>query len=295
MKCDEKAVLLEPNLCKNHFFTYFENKFKKAIKDFNLIKKEDKICVATSGGKDSLVLLYLINKNYKKVTALLIDEGIDNYREFSIKDFLNFCNKYEIKYQIVSFKKEIGYTLDNMITMLKKSPCTICGAFRRFLLNKHSQEYDILVTGHNLDDEAQSILMNILRYQEEILARIGPISGVKKREGFVKRIKPLYYLKEKEILLYSYLKGFKTSFEECPYADTSFRNDARDLLNNLEVKKKIKKNVIDFHIQTQDKLKNYYKNTKTNKCQICHFPSQKKVCNACEIKQELKLIKKSNE
>ncbi len=283
--CGKKAVY--DGLCKEHFIEYFENKVKETIERFKLFNKNDKIVVAVSGGKDSLVTLYLLKKFGYNVNALAIDEGIKGYREYTLKDLKDFVRKYDIPLKIVSFKEEIGYTLDEMTKKLNLIPCSICGVFRRWLLNKYAQDYDVIATGHNMDDEVQSIMMNLLRYQLPILARIGPKTGIKERIGFVPRVKPLYLVTEKEVRLYALLKGFKIKFVECPYARESFRNHVIDFVNSFDDARKIKENIIDFHVKRLERLREHYLNVELKKCKICHMPSQRDVCKACELRMRL--------
>src|SRR3989344_8099672 len=146
--CSEKPIVsLEAGqkLCRGHFIEYFENKVFKTIRQFDLIGKEENLGVAVSGGKDSLTLLHILKKlseqNPKiKLTAILINEGIHGYRDKSLITAQKFCDKLNIAPNIYSYEKEFGMPLDNMLKILDVKPCTICGIFRRYLLNKKSRE-----------------------------------------------------------------------------------------------------------------------------------------------------------
>src|SRR3989344_3993738 len=175
--CLEKPVIQLPNsekkLCKSCFIKYFERKVIKTINKYKLIEKNDHIVVAVSGGKDSLSLLYLLNKycqkrnNKIKLSALQINEGIKGYRDSSIEDAKKFCKSQRIKLHIASYEKETGKTLDKVKKKYKDTiACSMCGILRRYLLNKYSRKMKAtkLATGHNLDDEAQSIIMNQFRH-----------------------------------------------------------------------------------------------------------------------------------
>src|SRR3990167_4304728 len=117
-KCGQKAVYQQTNqgLCKDHFLGYFENKVFKTIRQYELFQPGDKVCVAASGGKDSLSVLYLTLKFCKQhhihFFALAIDEGISGYRDHTLKDLEHFCTMYGIALHTVSFKEKIGATLD---------------------------------------------------------------------------------------------------------------------------------------------------------------------------------------
>ncbi|MEM4637904.1 MAG: TIGR00269 family protein [Candidatus Woesearchaeota archaeon] len=300
-KCEEKAVYQGQGqyFCKNHFINYFENKVFKTIKKYNLIEKNDNVCVATSGGKDSLTVLYitmLYCKKYDiKFFALAIDEGIKGYRDHTIEDLKEFCQKYHIKLHVVSFKERFGDTLDNIrdkaLTEKNKKPCTVCGIFRRTALNRAAREFKAtkLVTGHNLDDEAQSYLMNLLLGNMSHNAALGPITGLNLNDKFIPRVKPLYFMLEKETRLFALIKGFKVSFNECPNIDQSFRAVVRDELNNIESKLPGAKNsIVNAFLEILPLLKQHYKNNKPFKtCIKCGDPSANEICNACKLEEEL--------
>ena len=247
--CEKKAVIERiyegRALCKDHFLKSVEKTISKTIRDNNLLKRGEHIAVGFSGGKDSSMLLHTLKKLSKaralKISAILVDEGIKNYRDVSIPDAKKFCENLGIKLHIVSFKKGIGKTLDDMVTKNKDKTlkgCTYCGVFRRKLINEKAREIgaDKVAIGHNLDDEVQSIMANYLRGDILRGSRIGAKAFVAEDKKFVPRIKPLRDVPEKECALYCILKGFNVDFGECPYASESFRWSVRDVVNDLEEK-----------------------------------------------------------
>jgi len=300
-KCNEKAVicLQHGNLCKQHFLNYFEEKVFKTIKKYQLIDRKDKICIAASGGKDSLTVLYLVKKYLQKnrfncdLFALIIDEGIEGYREHTVKDLESFCKKNEIELKQVSSKKEFGYTLDEAYPIVtketKKKPCNICGVWRRYLINKYARKNGAtkLVTGHNLDDEAQAVIMNLFKANTKLAAHLGPMSGVQEHPLFVRRIKPLYLCTEKETRLYVILKGFEVKFTECPYAQEGYRAQIRDMLNDFEQKYKgTKQGIINSFLDLLPLLKEKENETgEISICEKCQEPANQTVCNACKISE----------
>jgi len=280
--CKITAVIQNPNYCKVHFIQYFENKVKKTIAEFKLLNRKEKIAVACSGGKDSLAVLYILNKLEYNVAALAVDEGISGYRDPSFEHLKKFCKKYKVKLKIYSFKKSFGKTLDKMHTEnVGGMPCTTCGTLRRYLMNKQSEKFDKIVTGHNMDDEAQAVLMNLFKGQVYLMPRQGPITSEIK--GFTQKVKPLYFMKEKEVGIYSFLMGFLDKFVECPNAYLAYRIFIRDLLNEYETEKPgTKENIVRKHIEYMKILK---KNRgKINYCKECEEPSSQEVCKACQIK-----------
>ena len=299
-KCVEKPVikLINSNktLCKNCFIEYFEKKVKKTIADYNLIDKNDHIIVAASGGKDSITTLYLLNKIFSKrkdvkITALAIDEGIHGYRDKSLEHLKKFCKKYKIILNIYSYKKEFGKSLDKILKTYNGVPCSICGVFRRYLLNAKSRELGAtkLATGHNLDDETQSIVMNYFRNSLNVSARLGPITGIIPDKKFIRRIKPLYFLTEKEVTIYSFLMKLLDKFNECPYNPDSYRGKIRDMLNDFEAKYPgTKHGIITTFIQLLPILKEHYKKSNYIKeCSSCGEPSSQEKCKSCQYIDEV--------
>ncbi len=296
--CNEKPVIelqAGEKLCKKHFIKYFENKVFKTIRQFDLIGKQENLGVAISGGKDSLTLLHILSKLSKQnpkinLAAIMIDEGIKGYRDKTLKTAKEFCKKNKIKLNIYSFKKEFGKPLDNMLKVLKVKPCTLCGIFRRYLLNKKSKQLQFtkLATGHNLDDEAQSILMNQFKNNIHLSARLGPLVGIKANKDFVQRIKPLYLCTEKEVTTYAFVSKLLDNFTECPNVTESYRAQVRDMLNELEAKfPGTKHAVVNSFLQILPDLKEKFKGGEASYCKQCGEPASKDKCNACKYVEKL--------
>ncbi len=229
-----------------------------------------------------------VEKENKKINveAILIDEGIKGYRDKTIKDAKRFCKKNKIKLHIFSFKKEFGKNLDDLVKKYK-NPCTLCGVLRRHLLNKYAKKLDatIIATGHNLDDEAQSILMNQMKNDIKRSARLGVKAGINALDSFVQRIKPLYFMKEKEITAYCYLMKFPVTFNECPYSKYSFRAKIRDFLNELESKYPgIKQSIVKSFLEILPELKKRHYE-KIRHCKKCDNPvsGKREICNVCGL------------
>ncbi|MBI2508068.1 TIGR00269 family protein [Candidatus Woesearchaeota archaeon] len=300
-RCKSNPVIQLPNsnikLCKSCFIKYFERKVLNTIRKYNLINHKENIISALSGGKDSLSLLYLLNKIASKkldfkLSALLVDEGIKGYRDKTIKTAREFCEKNNIKLHITSYSEVTGKTLDKIKKQFPDTiACSMCGVLRRYLLNKKSRELKAnkLATGHNLDDEAQSIMMNQFRHNIALSARLGPITGVKRDKRFVPRIKPFYFLTEKEVATYAFINGLMDEFNECTYCTESNRFVVRDMLNSLEQKYPgTKHSIVASFLEVLPLLKEKYKNQKINSCKICSEPASSEVCNACNLLQRIR-------
>ena len=280
-------------LSEKEFIEYFEKKVRKTIRINNLIGKKDRILVACSGGKDSTSALYLISKIVKSnkkviVEAIHVDPSIGEYSKINKENIIGFCKDNKIKLHLVSFREEFGYSLCYIKGLLRQKgiewkSCMICGILRRYLLNKKAKELKVtkLVTGHNLDDEAQNVIMNIFQNHVEVLPRLGPKSGV--GEGFVPRIKPLYFCTEEETRLYSKLHNFPVKYEKCSCRSDAYRKEVGDMLNEFEkMHKSVKSGVIRSFLEMLPALKERYKGN-AKMCKKCGEPSSGDICNTCKI------------
>ncbi|MFC1698103.1 ATP-binding protein, partial [Nanoarchaeota archaeon] len=144
------------------------------------------MAIAVSGGKDSTVCLFILNKLGYNIEAITIDAAIGNYTKQNLDNIKQVCKKYKINLNIISFREEFGMSLCYMRSALKEkghdySSCMLCGILKRYLLNKYSKKFkfDYLATGHNLDDEAQAFMMNVFRNDFKLAKRQGPITGIK--------------------------------------------------------------------------------------------------------------------
>jgi len=278
------------------FIKAFEKKVKKTIDQYSLCSKKDKIMVACSGGKDSTTVLYLLNKFGYKVEGLVIDLLIGDWSKKNLENVRKFCEKNKIKLHVVCLREEFGcsmcYIKSKVQSKVKLSNCMVCGVIKRWLMNKKARELGgvKLATGHNLDDEAETVLMNLLKGNLGLMVGMGPKTGVVKDKKFVPRIKPLYFCLNKEIKKYSKLKGFPVLDEPCPCRVESFRKRIRDMLGEKEKKEhKVKLNLVKSFLKKLPELRKVYKsNGKVNYCKLCGEPSRGEVCKMCEMVKWLK-------
>ena len=297
-KCKAPAITFirynGTHLCSNHFIDYFEKRVKKEIKKQGKNPKNIKIGVAISGGKDSVVALHIIHKIFSKrpdvkIIAITVDEGIKGYRDESIKYAIKNCKKLKIEHHVVSFKELLNTTMDEIA--LKKDElgeCSYCGVFRRFCLNQKAKELGInkLVTGHNLDDMAQSILMNFVNSDLKKLARLGPHKKV--QPGLVPRMLPLRSIPEKENALYAILKKIDFHDAECPYAVRALRGSFRDIVDALEFQNPgTRYSILNSYDNIKELLLDKYPPAELNRCKICGEPTSQNLCKACILKKRI--------
>jgi uncharacterized protein (TIGR00269 family) len=292
--CGSEAVISTNNgtFCAEHFKKRFEEITLSTIKKYRLIQKGERIAVANSGGKDSLSLLYILSKHFKKtnqIVSITIDEGIKGYRDKTIEIMKDYCNRYKVEYKIYSYKDFAGSTMDSITKMRKGIPCSACGVLRRYLINYAALEVhaDKVATAHNMDDEAENVIMNLVQNDVEKMVRLGAYSGVIKENGFVPRIKPFLFLNEKETMLFSMLNGINAIHTPCPYAGMGFRGLISRKIKQMETEFiGSKRNVINAMLEIK-KGYSIDNSIKMNKCRYCGFPSANDVCEACKLKEEL--------
>jgi uncharacterized protein (TIGR00269 family) len=238
-KCHRQAVLYQRysglHLCKAHFIADFEAKAKRAIRTHRWMVPNDRIAVALSGGKDSSALLYFMKKLVGErrditLSAITIDEGIGGYRDNRVA--ARIAESIGTDLIIASFEEMFGLTIDGVIRAKgDRLSCSYCGVLRRQCLNRAAKDHGItkLALGFNLDDEAQSVLMNVLRGDAARL--LSPADPV---EGLVPRIRPFLTIPEREIALYAYLHGEGFEIGRCPYSHNALRADVRSILNDYD-------------------------------------------------------------
>jgi uncharacterized protein (TIGR00269 family) len=287
-------------LCRKCFTESIETKVRATIAKYQMLKFNDKIAVAVSGGKDSISLLHVLAKmehNYPKASlvAVTVDEGIKGYRDEALKIAAENCKKLGITHRTVSFKKLYGFTLDEIVKRLKKkgenelTPCAYCGVLRRKALNTIARKVkaDKLATAHTLDDEVQTFLLNIFHGDVLRIAREKPVTD-EAHPKLVQKIKPFCEIPEKETALYAYMRKFKFQSKPCPYASEALRNDIRNLLNRMEEKHAGMKFTVFRSIERiRLSLEQSAEKEGLKECVECGEPTTEQSCKACQMLRHL--------
>jgi len=288
------------NLCKICFCRSIESKVRTTISRYEMLNPCDKIMVAVSGGKDSVTLLHILAKIEKefpkaKLSAINIDEGIKGYSVEAQRVTKKNCRKLNIECVLISFKEMYGYNLDDIVKMTREkalSPCSFCGMLRRKALNIAARESggNKLATAHNLDDETQTMILNIFNGNVLQIARVKPVLEVI-HPKFIQRIKPLCLVPEREIAFYAYLNGIEFQSMVCPYSETALRNDIRQLVNRMEEKHPGTKFTIFRSIEKiRPAIESITESLKIRDCKMCGEPTIGETCQPCQILLELSIL-----
>ncbi|XP_062591477.1 cytoplasmic tRNA 2-thiolation protein 1-like [Saccostrea cucullata] len=295
--CDSGAILKRPKtgdaLCKNCFYFAFEEEVHKTITDANLFVRGETVAIGASGGKDSTVLAYVLkvlNQRYDygvNLVLLSVDEGITGYRDDSLETVKRNQQQYELPLKIVSYEELYGWTMDAIVKQIGlKNNCTFCGVFRRQALDRGAllMKVDRIVTGHNADDIAETVIMNVLRGDIGRLQRCTAITTG--NEGALPRSKPFKYTYEKEIVMYAYFKKLDYFSTECIYSPNAYRGFARAYIKDLE---KIRPRAIIDIIHSGESLsvKKAVKLPVQGTCERCGYISSNPLCKACILLEGL--------
>jgi uncharacterized protein (TIGR00269 family) len=322
-KCGDEAVMHAAysglHLCADHFRRSVEKRVRRRVREDSLLPADatpenpETWVIGLSGGKDSVVLASILHDVFDRdprveLVGLTIHEGIEGYRDASLEACLDLTERIGIDHEVVSYEEEFDLRMDDVAREDPEgmAPCAYCGVFRRDLLERYAEELgaDKLLTGHNLDDEAQTALMNFLsgdvrQVAKHFDASLGPFDergsdangrgGVRPDdhdERFVPRAKPLRDVPEKEVALYAHLRDLPVHMAECPHADEAYRGEIRNLLLSLE----------EDHPGTRHSILSGYEELARlaseaqsedgpvlGECERCGAPTTRDLCRKCDL------------
>ena len=220
--------------CKDCFIHVFREQVKRAIKQFDMFSADDRILLAVSGGKDSLALWDVLLELGYDATGLYLGLGIGGYSNRSGGATKAFAAARSAELIVVDLERDYGYDIPTAGTRGSRSTCAVCGLSKRYVFNRAAMEggFGVIATGHNLDDEAATLLGNTLRWQTEYIARQSP--ALPGKDGMVKKVKPLFRLSELETAAYAFLRGIDYVVEECPLVAGNTQLRHKDAMNAIE-------------------------------------------------------------
>jgi tRNA-5-methyluridine54 2-sulfurtransferase len=282
-------------LCKTHYLEWIPAQTQRFIQKYKMFAPEEKILVAVSGGKDSLALWDILSQLGYQADGLYIGLGIDGGFGYSDKS-LSFCQQHAESFQqkliVVDMAETYGRTIPQINTSTPRGaekPCAVCGVSKRNIMSRVARQsgYDVLATGHNLDDEAAALFGNTLNWLGDYLLRQGPVLPAD-HPGLVRKVKPLFRFYERETAAYAFLRGIDYIYDECPHSVGAKSIQYKEVLNQLEHKRPGAKLVfyLNFLKAKQDGL---FANPKTerqslNSCTSCGQPTMHpQQCAFCRL------------
>ncbi|KAF6246705.1 TIGR00269 family protein [Nitrosopumilus sp. b3] len=280
-------------LCSPCFSNSIVRKTAKTISKYNMIKYNELVAVAVSGGKDSLALLKIIHEmastHQFRIIVITIDEGIPGYRNEALEIVEKFCSELNVEHKVYPYKDLFELTLDEALDLReneKTSSCSICGTFRRRAIDYAAKDVgaDVIATGHNLDDTLQTFVINMLSGDTTKIGWMDPDTS----SNSLRKIKPFCEIYESEIVFYAFTNNIPFQSEPCPHMNEGIRTEIREFLNSLETQHSgIKNNLYRSILKVSQIVKTSNAKEKTT-CKKCGTECTGNICSVCNIVLKLK-------
>ena len=310
-RCGSEAVVHAAysgaHLCDAHLSESVERRIRRRIREDGLLgpdaTPDDPATwvIGLSGGKDSVVLTRVLHDTFDRdprveLVALTIHEGIEGYRDESLAACVELTDDIGIAHEVVTYEEEFDVRMDDVVESdpMNMAACAYCGVFRRDLLSQYAEELgaDLLFTGHNLDDEAQTALMNVLSGDVSQIAKhfdasLGAIDERERTDSFVPRTKPLRDVPEKEVALYAHLNDLPAHITECPHAEEAYRGEIQKLIYGLEENHPgTRHSIMAGYEELAEFAAREYRGEagpELSTCDTCGSPTARDVCRKCSL------------
>lgn len=275
------------NFCAEHFLRLCRDQVAKAIADFDMFHRSDRVLVAVSGGKDSLALWDILVELGYEVDGLYIALGIGDYSHESSRYAEDFARARGLRLVVDDLVVNHGFDIPNGSRAAGRTPCSACGLTKRHLFDEAARRgnYDVVTTGHNLDDETAVLLGNILHWHTEYLGRQAPM--LPSRHGFPKKVKPLVRLSERETAAYCVIRGIDYMVDECPMATGNRHLSYKAALNDIETSSPGAKFAFYFGFlqRAAERFRDDSEDPSTplRPCSRCGAPCSSEICAFCRL------------
>jgi uncharacterized protein (TIGR00269 family) len=276
--------------CADDFTAFFKNQVREAIRKFRMFGPDETVLVAVSGGKDSLALWdVLIDEGYQ-TAGLYLDLGIFDYSVESKAKCEAYAAKRGAELIVVSVAEAAGAPVPIIKDVTRRPPCSGCGLSKRYLMNRTAQErgFQVVATGHNLDDEAATLFGSVMHWQMDALPRQSPALA-STHPKLVRRVKPLYRLSERETAAYAFLHKIDYIVEECPFAKGATSIAHKDILNRMEASSPGAKH--NFLFGFLEKARPAFERAEAvvlNECTQCGQVTTGTLCAFCKLAEQVK-------
>ncbi|MBC7114582.1 MAG: TIGR00269 family protein [Archaeoglobi archaeon] len=283
--CSEEAIITvkwkNKSYCEKHFRNYFIGQIRKVIDKYQV---RGDVAVALSGGKDSTAMLEaLTHFRELELHPFYLDLGIGNYSEALRKVCEELAQKLGLKLEVIDLKKEYGKSVEELSKRRRGAPCSICGTVKRYLMNRYAYETgaDYLATGHNLSDLATFILNNLINSQIAYLRGFKPVVPGNQKLKLVSRLRPLYFLRDRETLVYNLVNKIPFSQEECPLSPGATTLELKSWVMRLEdFNPRALLNLMSSFERIEESIRS---EGEIRNCEICGYATSGKVCKFCRL------------
>ncbi|MGH7321462.1 MAG: TIGR00269 family protein [Candidatus Rokuibacteriota bacterium] len=293
-KCGSRAVLElrrhNTAFCAEDFLGFFRHQTLETIRRWKMLTRDEAVLVAVSGGKDSLALWDVLLDAGYQTTGLYLDLGIFEYSRESKAKCHGFAAARGARLLIVSVADEVGAGIPRVREATRRPTCSACGLSKRYLMNRAALDggFAVVATGHNLDDEAATLLGSTLRWDASALARQTPVLEAT-HPRLVRRVKPLFRLSERETAAYAFLRGIDYIVEECPFARGATSLTHKELLNRLEEASPGSK--ANFFLTYLDQARHLFQareHADLRECTRCGQTTTGEVCAFCKLADQVR-------
>jgi uncharacterized protein (TIGR00269 family) len=278
--------------CADCFVHHCQEQVRRAIDAFDMIRSGDRVLMAVSGGKDSLGAWELLVDLGYETDGLYLGLGIGDYSDASGRYTRDFAAARGLKLTEIDIPAEYGFNIETAAATVRRPPCGACGLSKRHLFNQAALDggYDVVATGHNLDDEAAVLFGNVLRWDAEYLGRQYPVLPAS--PGFVRKVKPLVRLSEREMAAYCVIRGIDYIVEECPMAEGNRHLAYKEALNTLEQRSPGAKANFLFSFLERGHER-FAADAETERaeltpCTVCGSPTTGEVCAFCRMSDRVR-------
>ena len=287
--CRGKAVIQvrrhHANFCGAHFIDHVRRQVERTIHDFKMFGPGDRLILGVSGGKDSLALWDILTHLGYTVDGVYLHLGIGEYSSDSLRFSQEFAAARGLRLQVVDLPDQYDFSVPEAAAASHRSPCSACGLSKRYILNRMAATsgYDVLIMGHNLDDEAATLFSNVLQWNAEYLGRQRPVLPASD-QGLARKVKPLIRVAERETAAYAVLSGIDYEVEECPMAAGNTLNRYKQWLNRLEEESPgIKASFLFGFLERGSGHFAAGEGVELIECSFCGQPTTGDVCAFCKL------------
>lgn len=277
------------NFCPTHFVEHIHRQVERTIHHYRMFEPGERLVLGVSGGKDSLALWEILTELGYSVDGVYLHLGIGDYSSESLQLTENFAAGRDLPLEVVDLPADTGFSVPEAASVSARTPCSACGLSKRYLLNQVAEQggYDVLVMGHNLDDEAATLFGNVMQWNPEYLARQAPVLPADEG-GLARKVKPLIRVAERETAAYAVLRGIEYEVEECPMAAGNTINRYKHWLNLLEEDSPgMKANFLfGFFERGQAAFDSHRTEASLVPCARCGQPTTGEVCAFCRLREQ---------
>jgi tRNA-5-methyluridine54 2-sulfurtransferase len=299
--CGQKAVVSlrahNTAYCKADYIDWFEKNALRTMKRFKMMTPEDRVLVAVSGGKDSLALWHLLTRAGFQADGLYIAQGIGDealpYSDRSEEACRSMAEALARPLRVARVVDELGATVPELPRITRRKVCSSCGLAKRYLMNREAFEggYTVLATGHNLDDEASALFGNVLGWDLQRLAHQSPVSP-QRGERLMKKVKPLCFFTEREVLAYTMLSRLRYLAAECPHSAGATSIANKELLSQLEENSPgSKRRFFAEFLRNRGVFERAQPEPVMAYCQRCAMPTTGEMCSFCRMAERVAAAK----